>query len=79
MDRIGCGHWMEGVRFQFTSILWSMTWQEMKDLTAEENMIDMLINPFPMFSSPFNLFLTVFQVDINGVIDVPGISIWKGG
>lgn len=45
MDRIGYGPWMEGINLQFTSVLWSMTWQELKDSRDEEHTLNMLIDP----------------------------------
>lgn len=63
MDRICYGPWMEQILFQYTSIMWSMTLQELKDLLEEENMINMLIDPFPDFSSP--IVSTVHQVSMS--------------
>ena len=35
---------------QFKSILWSLTLQELKDSMEEENMLNMLIDPYPQVS-----------------------------
>lgn len=39
LDSIGYGPWLEGYTLKFTSILWSQTWQELRDTMEEENMI----------------------------------------
>lgn len=42
----------EGGGLQYTSVLWSMRSQELKDSIEEKHMINMLIDPFHNFSSP---------------------------
>lgn len=42
MDDVGYGKWLEGQNIQFTSILWSQTWQEYQEGMEDETMI---INP----------------------------------
>lgn len=41
MARIGYGPWMECISLQFTSILWSMSLQKLRDLMDEDNMLNM--------------------------------------
>lgn len=75
MDRIGYRPWMEDIGLQFTSVLWSMPWQKLKDSMEDDSMINMLIDPYQPSSSP------IFSHHVLRAIgcSAPGISIREGG
>lgn len=76
MDWIGYGPWMEGIGLQFTSVMWSMPLQEIRDYMDEDNMLNMLIDPYHPFSSPM---VSNNISSVHGRPSQPCISIREGG
>lgn len=67
---------MEGINLQFTLVLWSTSGQELKDSMEDDNLINMLINPYHHFSS---LMISHNFLGSHERILQQGISIRGGG